>query len=89
MDTKIAHDIDEKERTTDVIATEKIPFSQMLLADPVLKGLLKFGYQIPSPIQTRAIPLGKSGLGKISKIMQNYISFILSNYFFYRFDCSS
>lgn len=72
MACKIAHDLQEKERTDDIFISDKIPFSQMLLADPILKGLEKCGFVLPSPIQLRGIPLGKSGLGKILFNRVNY-----------------
>lgn len=64
MASTLAHNLKDRERTSDVKITDKIPFSQMLLSDPVQKGLDKCGFVLPSPIQIRAIPLGKSGLGK-------------------------
>lgn len=50
-------------RTADVVITENVPFSKMFLSDHVLAGLTKCGFQYPSPIQLRAIPIGCCGLG--------------------------
>lgn len=52
-------------RTDDVKIIENISFSKMMLTDQVLCGLTKNGYNNPSPIQLRAIPLGRCGFGKI------------------------
>lgn len=64
METKIAHKYDEKERTEDVEIDENISFDKMMLSDYVLKGLTKNGFINPSPVQLKAIPLGRCGLGK-------------------------
>lgn len=64
MDQKIAHDLKEKDRTEDIQIRENVDFSAMLLSENVLKGLKKCGYQQPSPIQLKAIPLGRCGFGK-------------------------
>jgi hypothetical protein len=37
----------------------------MLLSDVTLKGLHKSGFRKPSPIQLKAIPLGRCGFGKM------------------------
>lgn len=62
--TKMSHDWNEKQRTSDVQIDENISFDKMMLSDRVLLGLTKNGFTQPSPIQLRAIPLGISGLGK-------------------------
>uniref|UniRef100_A0A3Q2XC11 RNA helicase n=1 Tax=Hippocampus comes TaxID=109280 RepID=A0A3Q2XC11_HIPCM len=62
---KAAHDIDTRSRTDDVILTEGIDFRSLLLSDVVLEGLTAAGFQKPSPIQLKAIPLGRCGLDLI------------------------
>lgn len=52
-----------KPKTEDVEIKNNISFSEMMLSDFVLSGLLKNCFSKPSPIQLRAIPLGKAGLG--------------------------
>lgn len=59
-------------RTTDVEITENVPFSKMLLSDHVLAGLNKCGFQHPSPIQLRAIPIGCCGLGLFDSFIRLY-----------------
>lgn len=59
----MAHNWQEKARTSDVEMVENISFDKMMLSDRVLHGLMKNGFSHPSPIQLRAIPLGISGLG--------------------------
>lgn len=61
--TSVAHDIQGKSRTGDVLINENVNFSGLLLSDNILSGLQKAGFQRPSPIQLKAIPLGRCGLG--------------------------
>ncbi|XP_059150447.1 uncharacterized protein LOC131937218 [Physella acuta] len=61
----IAHKFKDKLRTDDVIISESVDFSSLLLSKPVLKGLTDAGFQKPSPIQLKAIPLGRCGLDLI------------------------
>lgn len=58
-------DIDRssKPKTEDVEIKNNVSFSEMMLSSSVLTGLTKNGFVKPSPIQLRAIPLGKTGLG--------------------------
>lgn len=51
-------------RTHDVEIENNITFAEMMLSDPVLLGLSKNKFKHPSPIQLKAIPLGKCGIGK-------------------------
>ena len=60
----VAHKFAEKARTNDVLISETIDFSGLLLSAPVLHGLKNSGFERPSPIQLKAIPLGRCGLGK-------------------------
>lgn len=60
----LAHQLDKKIRTEDVFSDEQISFSALCLSESVYQGLLKCGFISPSPIQLKAIPLGRCGLGK-------------------------
>lgn len=61
---KTAHDIETRKRTDDVLLSEGIDFGSLLLSPAVLRGLAAAGFQKPSPIQLKAIPLGRCGLGR-------------------------
>ncbi len=56
-----------KFRTKDVESDETaiVTFDEMYLTKPVLSGLKSSGFLKPSPIQLKAIPLGKLGLDLI------------------------
>ncbi|XP_077369653.1 putative ATP-dependent RNA helicase DDX20 [Festucalex cinctus] len=62
---KAAHDIETRVRTDDVLLTEGIDFKSLLLSEVVLDGLSAAGFEKPSPIQLKAIPLGRCGLDLI------------------------
>ncbi|KAG7332544.1 hypothetical protein KOW79_004378 [Hemibagrus wyckioides] len=62
---KAAHEIDVRTRTDDVLSSRGVDFSSLLLSKPVLEGLAASGFQRPSPIQLKAIPLGRCGLDLI------------------------
>ncbi|XP_029910747.1 putative ATP-dependent RNA helicase DDX20 [Myripristis murdjan] len=62
---KAAHDIETRKRTDDVLLSEGIDFGSLLLSPAVLQGLAAAGFQKPSPIQLKAIPLGRCGLDLI------------------------
>ncbi|XP_017270476.1 probable ATP-dependent RNA helicase DDX20 [Kryptolebias marmoratus] len=62
---KAAHDIETRKRTDDVLLSEGIEFSSLLLSQAVLDGLSAAGFHKPSPIQLKAIPLGRCGLDLI------------------------
>ncbi|KAJ8370300.1 hypothetical protein SKAU_G00103280 [Synaphobranchus kaupii] len=62
---KAAHDIHTRRRTDDVLPSEGIDFASLLLSQPVQDGLLASGFHKPSPIQLKAIPLGRCGLDLI------------------------
>ncbi|XP_053174149.1 probable ATP-dependent RNA helicase DDX20 [Scomber japonicus] len=62
---KAAHDIETRKRTDDVLLSERIDFNSLLLSQAVLEGLSSSGFQKPSPIQLKAIPLGRCGLDLI------------------------
>ncbi|XP_068605461.1 probable ATP-dependent RNA helicase DDX20 [Brachionichthys hirsutus] len=62
---KAAHDIQTRSRTDDVLLSDGIDFNSLLLSQAVLDGLSASGFQKPSPIQLKAIPLGRCGLDLI------------------------
>ncbi|XP_071451113.1 uncharacterized protein [Hetaerina americana] len=64
MASKLAHDI-KSERTEDVHTLEDIDFQGMLLPENILYGLSCIGFKKPSPIQLKAIPLGRLGFDLI------------------------
>ena len=63
MTTYTPNKINGKLRTGDVLIAENVDFESLLLSDAVLKGLKAAGFERPSPIQLKAIPLGRCGLG--------------------------
>ena len=67
---------DAKIRTKDVELKENLSFDELLLNKSVLDGLKDAGFLKPSPIQFKAIPLGRLGLGTI-------LNALLSHYFIY------
>ncbi|CAB3996574.1 probable ATP-dependent RNA helicase DDX20 [Paramuricea clavata] len=64
---RTAHRFGEKRRTTDVLIDEKVDFSGLMLSSDVLEGLKSAGFERPSPIQLKAIPLGRCGLDLIAQ----------------------
>ncbi|XP_036389271.1 probable ATP-dependent RNA helicase DDX20 [Megalops cyprinoides] len=62
---KAAHDIQTRRRTDDVLLSEVVDFASLLLSQAVVEGLTASGFQKPSPIQLKAIPLGRCGLDLI------------------------
>lgn len=63
----VAHNYEEKQRTEDVQVQENVDFSAMLLSNKILTGLRNCGFKKPSPIQLKAIPMGRCGFGKFYK----------------------
>ncbi|XP_031557944.1 probable ATP-dependent RNA helicase DDX20 [Actinia tenebrosa] len=61
------HKFSAKERTTDVWTEEQVDFESLLLSPLILKGLTDSGFEKPSPIQLKAIPLGRCGLDLIAQ----------------------
>lgn len=59
----MAHVFQEGDRTRDVLINENVTFQSLLLPNPVLHGLRSNGFVKPSPIQLKAIPLGRCGFG--------------------------
>ncbi|KAM5293898.1 putative ATP-dependent RNA helicase DDX20 [Glossophaga mutica] len=63
---RMAHDISgPRTRTGDVLLAEPADFESLLLSRPVLEGLRAAGFERPSPVQLKAIPLGRCGLDLI------------------------
>lgn len=58
-----AHDLSKKQRTRDIRIQENVTFCQMGLSQKISDGLITAGFQLPSPIQLKAIPLGRIGFG--------------------------
>lgn len=65
MARQTAHILEDKPRTQDVFISEDIDFAGMLLSELTLKGLHKSGFRKPSPIQLKAVPLGRCGFDLI------------------------
>ncbi|XP_046841399.1 probable ATP-dependent RNA helicase DDX20 isoform X1 [Xenia sp. Carnegie-2017] len=63
----IAHRLSAKRRTADVLINEKVDFSGLILSKDVLKGLKSAGFERPSPIQMKAIPIGRCGVDLIAQ----------------------
>jgi len=61
-----AHKWSVKPRTSDVSIDEQATFSSLVLSEPVLTGLTQAGFERPSPIQLKAIPLGRCGFGTLT-----------------------
>ena len=59
---------DKKRRTADVLIRENVDFAGLMLRADVLAGLKRAGFQRPSPIQLKAIPLGRCGLGLLVNV---------------------
>lgn len=62
----------DTQTTKDVEINEDVSFRDMMLSEQVLNGLTKCDFLKPSPIQLRAIPIGRCGLG-------NFIDCFLSH----------
>ncbi|XP_070252587.1 probable ATP-dependent RNA helicase DDX20 [Myotis yumanensis] len=63
---RTAHDVSgPRTRTGDVLLAEPADFESLLLSRPVLDGLRAAGFERPSPVQLKAIPLGRCGLDLI------------------------
>ncbi|TEA23802.1 hypothetical protein DBR06_SOUSAS15110042 [Sousa chinensis] len=63
---RTAHDINSpRTRTGDVLLAEPGDFESLLLSRPVVEGLRAVGFERPSPVQLKAIPLGRCGLDLI------------------------
>ena len=73
MGTPVAHKITSRLRTGDVLIEENVDFERLLLSEQILKGLKSAGFERPSPIQLKAIPLGRCGLGGCFKVNLNLL----------------
>ncbi|GJQ67896.1 putative ATP-dependent RNA helicase [Trypoxylus dichotomus] len=67
MTSILAHNFQDKPRTKDVLIDQDLQFNALLLSQPTLTGLSSAGYRVPSPIQLKAIPIGKCGFDLIIK----------------------
>nr|XP_033775181.1 probable ATP-dependent RNA helicase DDX20 [Geotrypetes seraphini] len=66
LQLETAHRLDARRRTRDALGGgEAGDFGSLLLSRPVLDGLEAAGFQRPSPVQLKAIPLGRCGLDLI------------------------
>lgn len=55
-------------RSSDVAPTSQVEtFEALLLSKRTLSGLNRTGFQQPSPIQAKAIPMAKCGVGKLTR----------------------
>lgn len=76
------------EKTDDVEIQENVSFSDMMLSEKVLAGLSKCNFKKPSPIQLRAIPIGRCGMGnlfflyKLSHTSRNVIQTLTTFFYF-------
>jgi hypothetical protein len=63
-----AHDLSAgRLRTSDVAVDEAVTFESLLLAPGLVRGLTESGYNVPSPIQLKAIPLGRIGVDLVAQ----------------------
>ena len=69
----IAHDL-SLQRTCDVTTFHKQEFHDFCLKDETLSGLKSAGFYQPSPIQAKAIPIGRMGVGNFSFIFLVIVS---------------
>ncbi|XP_032665556.1 uncharacterized protein LOC116841575 isoform X2 [Odontomachus brunneus] len=60
-----AHDINKKLRTSDIRIRENVTFLEMGLPEKIMDGLSFAGFLRPSPIQLKAIPIGRCGFDLI------------------------
>ncbi|XP_011140517.1 uncharacterized protein LOC105183831 isoform X2 [Harpegnathos saltator] len=60
-----AHDINKKLRTSDIKIQENVTFLEMGLPEKIMDGLSFAGFERPSPIQLKAIPIGRCGFDLI------------------------
>lgn len=59
----IANQSDSTDRSADVEIESNVTFEDMMLNADVLTGLSNGGFRKPTPIQLRAIPIGRCGFG--------------------------
>jgi ATP-dependent RNA helicase DDX20 len=58
-----AHDLTSQPRTEDVLTDKDVDFVSLFLPEELLKGLEDCGFKKPSPVQLKALPLARCGLG--------------------------
>ncbi|CAH1170292.1 unnamed protein product [Phaedon cochleariae] len=63
----LAHSLEENARTKDVTISENVNFESLLLSEDIFQGLCQTGFRKPSPIQLKAIPVGRCGFDLIVK----------------------
>lgn len=61
----MAHIFKDEERTKDVVLDQNITFESLMLPKEIMCGLKAAGFRKPSPIQLKAIPVGRCGFGKL------------------------
>lgn len=77
--------MDEAVKRTEDVKTDNT-FADMMLSDAVLSGLTKNNFNNPSPIQLKAIPLGRCGMGKrhgINVFSSFTFELVLINFFLF------
>lgn len=62
----MAHVFKDGERTKDVAISENFSFESLLLPDKILQGLISEHFTRPSPVQLKAIPVGRCGFGTLA-----------------------
>ncbi|KAK0078920.1 hypothetical protein PV325_001932 [Microctonus aethiopoides] len=65
MISPTSYEFPTKDRTEDIKILENVQFYQMGLKQSILDGLINYGFDKPSPIQLKAIPLGRCGFDLI------------------------
>ncbi|CAG9761617.1 unnamed protein product [Ceutorhynchus assimilis] len=63
----LAHSLTSKQRSQDVILSENLSFNSLILPPETLKGLAAAGFEKPSPIQVKALPVGRCGFDLMVK----------------------
>lgn len=85
--SRIAHLVESTDRTDDVgfnveasVASQSaspssttLSFAAMGLSKSILKGLQNAGFQRPSPVQLKAIPLGRMGIDLIVQVILYFV----------------
>lgn len=64
---------------------DRMNFTELMLSDNVQLGLTKNGYGNVSHVQSRAIPLGRSSLGKKTNLLTTNIYISSQPYFYWGF----
>nr|CAH7754401.1 unnamed protein product [Callosobruchus chinensis] len=74
MSGNLAHSLDEGARTRDVLTNEEITFDSLLLPNHIFEGLKQNGFRKPSPIQLKAIPVGRCGFENKRHVTQDGVN---------------